>query len=105
MLSDDGQILLHAPKSIADSIPSRRPGRCISVCRFPAHTFNTGGYFLSIVSDIPNEKLIFKEDGVLSWNVAPAPTDMTNFDTPNWPGVVSPGIVSWSEAHSMAFSA
>lgn len=48
---------------------TKQPGRYLATCTIPGHLLNDAQYFVTLYVDIPNFKIIVKQEGVLSFRV------------------------------------
>jgi len=93
--AQDGNTVLVTCDLFAKNYQERSPGRWSSVCYLPAHTLNTGIYYLSAYGDIPNVQVLFREYNVLSWRVEATDQLMNRYGMDQWPGVIGPGAAKW----------
>jgi lipopolysaccharide transport system ATP-binding protein len=96
VLSADGQVVLHTTNMMNPGAQLSAPGRWQVVCRLLAYTLNAGRYLLSLGADVPNQRVIFLEENVLSWTVEPLSSQMGRYDARAWGGVIGPGLANWS---------
>lgn len=48
---------------------TKQPGRYLASCTIPGHLLNDAQYFVTLFVDIPNFKMIVKQEGILSFRV------------------------------------
>jgi lipopolysaccharide transport system ATP-binding protein len=96
VLAADGQVVLHTADVLNSEALARKQGRRVSVCRLPAYTLNRGTYLLCVGADIPNLRMIFNVDNVLSWNIEATSAEMGRYSPTAWKGVIGPGLATWS---------
>lgn len=48
---------------------TKQPGRYLASCTIPGHLLNDAQYFVTLYVDIPNFKMIVKQEGILSFRV------------------------------------
>jgi lipopolysaccharide transport system ATP-binding protein len=91
----DGRIALHTADITNSEIIGREPGRRVSCCQFPEQLLNTGTYFLTVGSDIPNKRMIFLVENILSFYVQNPSPEMGKYGSSAWKGVIGPGMARW----------
>lgn len=68
--NENGQALFISGDTETESdISSKMPGRYISTCVVPGHLLNAGRYYVSLIVDIPNVKVVTHQESVLSYQI------------------------------------
>ena len=95
VLTEDGQTVLHTANVFGGLNCTWSIGRRVWVCRLPAYTLNAGTYVLAVAGDIPNIRILFAEENVLSWRVEAVSPQMGKYGPGAWTGFIGPGLASW----------
>jgi len=98
VLTAAGQTMIHTADIINSGIDRRQTGTRTLICRIPSHTFNVGTYHLSVGADVPNVRIVFSEDEVISWTIEPIGAKMGRYEPQAWRGMISPEYPHWSVA-------
>ena len=96
ILTPDGMVVMHSGEVAGGLAVQRTPGRWVSTCRLPAFALNAGTYALCVAADVPYQRMVFSEDGVLTWTVASTSAAMGRYHAGAWAGVIGPGLGEWS---------
>jgi hypothetical protein len=100
ILSMEGQILLHTADLLNVRQRSREPSTYTYTCILPPFALNSGSFLLTVGADVPNERLIFWLENVLSFNVESTSPEMGRYQAQSWVGVMGPGLGAWSVRES-----
>jgi lipopolysaccharide transport system ATP-binding protein len=95
IFTSDGRIALHTADLTNSETIARRTGRRVSLCEFPPQLLNTGAYFLSVGADVPNKRIIFLAESILSFNVQNPSPELGKYASTAWRGVIGPGLARW----------
>ena len=89
----DGTIAFHSSDSADANFDHkpRGPGSYVTSCRVPGKLLNEGSYSLTLSGDIPFEKTLFIEEGVLAFSVEQTGGVNSRYSE-KWPGVVCPQL-------------
>jgi lipopolysaccharide transport system ATP-binding protein len=96
VLTADGYVVLTTTEIMNGEQRAGRRGRRLSVCHLPAYTLNAGTYVVSVGADVPNIRVIFYAENVLSWSVEAISPEMARYNPQAWTGVIGPGLAEWS---------
>jgi len=98
ILNAKGDIVLHSSDSFgvnAQSTPFRQIGSWKSKCKIKPFSLNIGSYYLLIVGDVPNQRLIFSSENDISFTVENTSPKMSKYPANQWKGVMGPEFADW----------
>jgi hypothetical protein len=72
-------------------------GQHVLLATLPAYLLNSGNYIVSVVSDIPNNRIVFYERNVISFDLSLDCEEVSRYQAGSWKGATGPGIVEWTE--------
>ena len=96
ILNSEGQIILQTADIMNIVQRNREPGVFTYKYRLPAFALNTGSYSITLGADIPNIRVIFWLENLLSFDVESSSPEMGRYHTHAWAGVVGPGLGIWT---------
>ena len=96
VLNPEGDVLLESSEVMQEDLPTRRKGRWMTVCALPAYALNGGSYYLSVLADEPNVRVVLAAESVLTWTVEAVSAGMGRYGPGEWKGVLGPGLPRWS---------
>jgi lipopolysaccharide transport system ATP-binding protein len=95
ILTADGRIAMHTADLTNSETIARKPGLRVSRCEFPAQALNVGTFFLSVGADLPNKRIIFIAENILSFSVQNPSPEMGKYAPSAWKGLIGPGLARW----------
>ena len=98
--SADGIIVAHTSSVLGNIVIGVTPGKQMFRCVFPPYALNVGLYSISIAADVPNMKLFFLLEDVLSIPIESDSQEMGRYPVSAWKGILGPGIAHWEEIKS-----
>jgi lipopolysaccharide transport system ATP-binding protein len=93
ILTPDGTVAFVAADSADPSYETKQntPGRYTTKCFFPGDLLNEGFYSLTLIADIPFQKVLFLEEGAMGFSVEQTGGVSSRYSE-KWPGVVCPRL-------------
>jgi len=97
LVSDsEGKVIVHTSSMMNRRLRTPDRGQHFLKATLPAYLLNSGDYIVSVVSDIPNNRIIFDEENVISFDVSLDCEEVGRYPANSWTGATGPGIVEWA---------
>jgi hypothetical protein len=93
----EGKVIVHTSSMMNRRLRTPDRGQHFLKATLPAYLLNSGSYIVSVVSDIPNNRIIFYEKNVISFDVSLDSEELGRYSAGSWTGVTGPGIVDWAK--------
>lgn len=91
-----GKVIVHSSSMMNRRLRVLGRGQHALIATLPAYLLNSGSYLVSVVSDIPNHRIVFSEQNVISFDVSLDCEEMGRYADGSWKGVTGPGIIEWT---------
>lgn len=93
--NDHGVVVIHSTSAFGAKHHDRKEGYQVIQCVIPGGLLNGGRYSITVAADIPNVKLYFLEDNILTFSVEAISSEMNRYRSSDWKGLVGPMAVDW----------
>lgn len=91
----EGRLIIHSSSMMNRKLRALPRGRHDLLATLPAYLLNSGEYFVSIAADIPNRRIIFNEENLISFEVVVDCSSMGRYSSSAWNGFTGAGIAKW----------
>lgn len=89
------KVIVHTSSLMSFQLHTLGKGRHRVTAKLPAYLLNKGTYQVSIAADISNNRIIFHERNLVSFEVEIDCPKMGHYSSSAWKGVTGPGIAQW----------
>ena len=97
LISDfEGKVIVHTSSMMNRRLRTFARGQHVLSATLPAYLLNSGTYFVSVTSDIPNNRMVIYEENMISFDVSLDCEEMSRYSTGSWKGITAPGVVEWT---------
>jgi lipopolysaccharide transport system ATP-binding protein len=94
--NSEGKLVVHSSSMMNRSLRKFNLGQHHLTAKLPAYLLNSGCYSVSLVADIPHNRIVFSEQNVVSFNVTVNCENMGRYPASDWKGLTGPGICTWT---------
>ena len=92
----EGKLIVHSSSMMNRKLRVLARGKSILTVTLPAYLLNSSTYIVSIAADVPNRRVIFHEEKLISFKVSMDCEEMGRYSTGAWKGLTGPGIADWN---------
>lgn len=105
LTTDSGETVLHSTLNLAneDGRTPHESGSHRALCRVPGGLLNAGHYWISVIADVPFQRIVWNADHVLRFEIELTSGRMARYPAGAYRGTLNPLAVAWARS-SMARS-